>query len=65
VERNGFHRDIGIDGMPLDPRHPCYGTKPKDEPSAALNLSKSGSRICDIKQPKYIGRRLCSDLRKI
>jgi 5-methylcytosine-specific restriction enzyme A len=24
VERRGFRPDIGVDGMPLDPRHPIY-----------------------------------------
>jgi 5-methylcytosine-specific restriction endonuclease McrA len=25
-QRFGFHRDVGPDGLPLDPRHPVYRT---------------------------------------
>lgn len=32
VERYGFDRTIGIDGMPVDPNHPCYTRgKPKQD----------------------------------
>ena len=24
LELNGYRKDIGLDGWPLDPRHPCY-----------------------------------------
>jgi 5-methylcytosine-specific restriction protein A len=24
IERQGFACDIGLDGLPLDPNHPCY-----------------------------------------
>src|SRR5262245_12556458 len=24
IERHGFSREIGIDGLPIDPRHPIY-----------------------------------------
>jgi 5-methylcytosine-specific restriction enzyme A len=24
IEERGYRRDIGFDGWPLDPRHPCY-----------------------------------------
>jgi 5-methylcytosine-specific restriction protein A len=24
IEQLGYRRDIGFDGWPLDPRHPCY-----------------------------------------
>jgi len=43
VERNGFCRDTGVDGMPVDKRHPCYtGTTRKSEtaPSPAPDLTK-------------------------
>jgi hypothetical protein len=29
VEKRGYDTAIGVDGMPLDPRHPCYGNEPK------------------------------------
>jgi 5-methylcytosine-specific restriction enzyme A len=25
--RRGFDKAVGVDGFPLDPRHPCYGTR--------------------------------------
>jgi 5-methylcytosine-specific restriction enzyme A len=24
IEERGYRRDIGLDGWPLDPKHPCY-----------------------------------------
>jgi|SRR6516162_612220 5-methylcytosine-specific restriction endonuclease McrA len=41
VERHGFDRTIGADGMPIDKNHPCYrGTtrKPETEPPPPLDL---------------------------
>ena len=42
VEMHGFDRTIGIDGMPVDPRHPCYtGTARKsEEPTPSPDLTK-------------------------
>jgi 5-methylcytosine-specific restriction endonuclease McrA len=28
IEQYGFRPDIGLDGWPLDPRHPCWGGRP-------------------------------------
>jgi hypothetical protein len=25
IERRGYDTAVGIDGWPIDPRHPCYG----------------------------------------
>jgi hypothetical protein len=27
IELRGFRPDIGLDGWPLDPRHPCYAPR--------------------------------------
>ena len=27
IEKHGFRPDIGLDGMPLDPRHPVYSRR--------------------------------------
>jgi hypothetical protein len=26
LEQLGYSRDVGVDGLPLDPRHPVYRT---------------------------------------
>jgi hypothetical protein len=45
VERHGFDRTIGLDGMPIDPRHPVYTSKrptaaQKTIPLPPLDVSK-------------------------
>ncbi len=32
IETRGYRRDIGFDGWPLDPRHPCYLWENKNKP---------------------------------
>jgi 5-methylcytosine-specific restriction endonuclease McrA len=33
IELHGYRRDIGLDGYPLDPNHPCYWHERKKTPS--------------------------------
>jgi 5-methylcytosine-specific restriction protein A len=33
IEQRGYRPDIGLDGYPLDPNHPCYRHERKKAPS--------------------------------
>jgi hypothetical protein len=35
VEQRGFDNAVGLDGWPLDPRHPCYTGKLPEKPKPA------------------------------
>jgi 5-methylcytosine-specific restriction enzyme A len=47
VEERGYRRDIGFDGWPLDPRHPCLYVREQEESLKKLTrLYRSKRAFC-------------------